>query len=233
MNYLALCKRVDLILRIGTETPGTQPTTVAGQSGTNAEIVQWVAASHDDICRMRTDWAFMRASGNFSLPTADRLITKAEMIAAYATFGKINPFVGSDGAYLGITPTGVAGAAEGVVEYVPWQHWQGNYDAAPLSTGMPTHFTVAPDQGLEFNALADRDYTIRANFRKKVVPLAADGDLPMFDDDYHGVIAWHAVVHYYCPSRDKTMELRQKADIVYRRELTKMVNEQTPDFTVY
>ena len=233
MNFLALCKKVDLILRIGEETPGTQPTTVVSQSGVLFEIVQWVTQSHDDLCRMRTDWAFMRGSGSFSLPLGDRFITLTEMRAAYPTLGKMVPFVTNDGAYLGITPTGVAGAAEGTVEYVPYQHWQGNYDAAPLSSGMPTHYTLTPDQGLEFNTLADRAYTIRGNFRKQVVPLAADTDLPMFDDDYHSTIVWHAIVHYYCPSRDKTLELRQKADLEYKRELTKMVNEQTPDFTAY
>lgn len=233
MNFLALVQKVDLILRIGTETPGTQPTTIAGATAVHVEMVQWVKASHNDLCRMRTDWSFMRGSGTFTLPAADRFITKAEMQSAYPTLAKVMPFVTNDGAYLGITPTAIAGAAEMCVEYVPYQHWQGNYDAPPLSTGQPTHFTITPEQGIEFNSIADQEYSVRANFRKKVVELVADADLPMFDEDYHNTIVWHAIMHYYCPSRDKTMELRQKAEVEYRREVTKLVNEQTPDFTLY
>lgn len=233
MNFLELCQRVHLILRIGEETPGTQPTAVTGQSAVLAEIVQWVQLSHDDVCRMRTDWAFMRGSATFTLPSGQRLLTRSAMQAAVPTLGKVVPFVNNDGAYLGITPVGVAGAAEEATQYVPYQHWQGNYDAPPIPTGLPTHFTLTPDQSLEFSSNVDRDYTVRANYRKLVVPLAANNDLPMFDEDYHNVIVWHAIVHYYCASRDKTMELRQKADIEYRRELAKLVNEQTPSFTYF
>lgn len=233
MNYLALAKKVDLILRIGTETPGTQPATVTGATGVHAEMVQWVAYSHDDICKMKSEWAFMRGSGEFALLTGDRILTKADMQVAYPTFDKLAPFVSNDRGYLGILPTGVAGAAEQVIEYVPYQQWQGNFDAAPLPTGLPTHFTITPDQSLEVNSLPDRDYTIRANFRKLVVPLTIDASEPMFDADYHNAIVWYAIVHYYCPSRDKTMELRQKADVELKREMTKLFNEQLPDFTAY
>lgn len=233
MNYLALAKRVHLILRIGAETPGTQPVTVTGQESVLAEIVQWVAAAHDDICRMRTQWAFMRGSGTWLVPAGDRFLTKAEMLAVVPTFGKIAPFVHNNGSFVGITPTGVPGAAEDVCEYVSYQQWQGTYDAAPLSTGQPTYFTITPEQGMEFNTIADREYSIRANFRKKVVPLTIDASEPMFDEDYHNAIVWYAIVHYYCPSRDKTMELRQKAEIELRREMTKLFNEQLPDFTAY
>jgi hypothetical protein len=233
VNYLALTQKVDLILRIGTETPGTQPVSVSTASGVHAEMVQWVRDAHDDICRMRTNWAFMRGSATFLLAAGDRFITKAEMQTAVPTFGKVAPFVTNDGAFLGITPTGVPGAAEEIVEFIPYQQWQGSYDAAPLSTGQPTFFTITPEQGLEFNTIPDREYSLRANFRKRVVSMVIDAHEPMFDEDYHNAIVWYAIVHYYCPSRDKTMELRQKAEVELRREMTKLFNEQLPDFTVY
>lgn len=233
MNYLALVRKVDLILRIGTETPGTQPSSIALAEGVHAEMVQWVTYAHDDICLMRKNWTFMLGSFDIELGAGDRVISHADMLAEEPTFGKITPFVDAERAYLGITAAGVAGAAEELVEYVPYQYWQGAYDAAPISTGQPTHFTITPDDGLEFNALADRAYTIRGNFKRKVVPLVADADEPMFDSEYHNAIVWYAIVHYYCPSRDKTMELRQKADIELKREMTKLFNEQLPDFTAF
>lgn len=230
-TYLELCRKVHGILRIDNETPGTQPTTVVGQSGPLFEITQWVNNAHSDICRMRTEWAFMRGSVELSLATGTRAISKAAMLAAESTFSKVSPFVTNNVAFLGISPT-IFGAAEEVVEYVPYQHWQGSYDAPPIPVAQPRYFTILPDQSLEFESTADRDYTVRCNYRKKVVPLAADGDVPMFDEDYHNVLVWYAIVHYYCPSRDKTVELRNKADIELRRELTKLFNEQLPDFTI-
>lgn len=233
MNYLALTRKLDLILRIGTETPGTQPASIAGADGVHAEMVQYIKHAHEDICLSETNWAFMLGAATFSLPAGDRFITKAEMLVAQPTLDRIVPFAGQEGAHLGMTPTGVSGAAEIPVMYVQYQHWQGHYDVAPITTGVPTHFTITPDGAVEFNTLADREYTMRCNFRKQVVQLVDDDDLPMFDATYHNAIVWWAIVHYYCPSRDKTMELRNKADVELRREMHKLHIEQLPDFTIF
>lgn len=226
MNYLALTKRVHLILRIGEETPGTQPTTVAAQSGVLAEMVQWVTAAHDDICRLHTDWLFMRATGSFTLPQGAQTLSLADMRGAVATLGKPLPFVADNGAFIGITGDG----AEQTCEFVPYGHWIGTYDQAPIATGFPSYFTITPDGGMAFDTVADRAYSLRFQYSKAVVPLAADADLPMFDDAYHMTIVWWAILNYYCVSRDGVRELVQKADAELRRELTKLRNEQLPDF---
>lgn len=233
MTYLELVRKLDLILRIGTETPGTQPASIASADGVHAEMTQYIKYAHDDLCKSQTNWAFMRGSCSLSLPAGDRFITKAEMQSAYPTLGKVVPFADQDGGHIGMVATGVSGAAEVSVQYVQYQHWQGHYDMPPIETGVPTHFTITPDHTLEFNCIADREYTIRANYRKKVVTLSGDSDQPMMDEDYQNAIVWWAIVHYYCPSRDKTMELRQKADVELRRELRKLHIEQLPDFTIY
>lgn len=231
-TFLQLCQKVHLILRIGAETPGTEPQQVTGQTGVLAEIVQWVNNAHDDVCREYTAWAFMRGSGSFTLASGARTITKAAMVAVVPAFDKINPFVSNEGAYVGLTPTAVSGGAEEVVEYVPYQQWLGTYDAPPLPTGTPRYFTITPDLTLEFDAVADQDYSIRTGYRKTVTPLAGNNDVPMFDADYHNVLVWWAIVHYYCPSRDDTVELQRKADRELSREFTKLKNEQLPDITL-
>lgn len=232
MNYLQLAQKVHLILRIGEETPGSQPTAVTGQTGILSEMVQWVREAHRDICLDSSEWNFMRAGGTFSLAMGVRSISKAAMLVAQPTYGKLAPFVTNENGYVGQVPTGDANAAEQVVIYVPYQDWQGNYDAVPIPTGAPTYFTILPDQSLEFDAFADRNYTIRSNFRKQVVPLAANTDEPMFDSDYHDCIVWWAIVHYYCPSRDGTDGLLKKANIELARCMSKLRNEQLPEFTI-
>jgi hypothetical protein len=226
VNYLTLTQRVHLILRIGDETPGTQPTSAAGQTGVLSEMLQWVTASHDDICRLHTDWLFMRGTGSFTLPQGAQTLSLAAMRVAQPTLGKPLPFVADNGAFIGITGEG----AEQTCEYVPYGHWIGTYDLAPIATGFPSFFTITPDGGLAFDTVTDRAYTLRFQFNKAVVPLAADADAPMFDDSYHMAIVWWAILNYYCASRDGTRELTQKADAELRRELTKLRNEQLPDF---
>lgn len=232
MDFLALAKKINLIIRIGDETPGTEPTAVTGQTGTMYEITQWVIHSHDDICRARQDWTFMRGTVELALTLGTRVLTKSAINTQRADYDVLLPFVTNDNAFVAIRASAVPGAAEEVVQYVPYQQWQGQYDAIPIPTGQPTYFTITSDGGIEFDATPDRDYTVRINYRKKVIQLAANADLPMFPDRYHNAIVWWAIMHYYVPSRDKMSELRQKAEVELKREMTKLYNEQLPDFTV-
>lgn len=231
MNYLQLCQEVHLILRVGEETPGTQPAAVAGQTGVLAEMVQWVKKAHRDICNDQP-WDFMRGSGTFTIAAGQRVLTKADMETAYPTFGKLLPFVTNEGQYLGLRASANPSAAELPLEYVPYQQWQGQFDAPPIPTGMPTRFTIAPDRSVEFDATPEQEYLLRGNFVKQIVDLTTDSSVPMFDDDYHAAIVWWAIVHYYCPSRDGTNDLRVKATAELRRCMARLFNEQLPDFTI-
>lgn len=231
MNYLALCKRAHLLLRIGDETPGTQPAAVTGQTGVLQEIVSWIAAAHEDICLSKTTWAFMRGTATWTLANGSRTILKAAQLGVTADLDKPVPFVDDNGAFVGLVANGVAGAAEMPCQYVPYADWPGNFDVPPIGTGTPNYVTIRPDGALEFDAIADRAYDIRTPYRKAVVPLAADADEPMFDRDYHNAIVWWGIRHYYCLTRDGSAELLQKAEIELRREMTKLWNEQLPSIT--
>lgn len=230
MTFLQLARAVHLLLRIGEDAPGAQPATVDDQSGVMGEIVEYVRRSHADICRLHKDWLFMQGAGEATLATGARTITKAALIALYPALHNVQPFVSNDFAYLGIRPQGEG--AEQVVVMVPYQDWRGNYDAPPLATGMPQFFTITPDGDLEFGAIADRNYLLRFMYRKRVTDLIDDDDVPMFDEDYHQTIVWWAVSRYYCATRDGTIEMRNKAEIELRRELTRMRNDLLPDFTL-
>ena len=233
MNYLQLCKRVHLLLRTGEDAPGTAPTTVTGQVGVPAEIVQWVAASHEDICRLHTDWSFMRGEGELPVPSGARIIAKSAIEVVLPEMGKLVPLArGNDEAFILLAPDS---APEQQIEvlYVPNSRWYGTHDRLPLSTDMPRYFTVNPTGGIEFNTIADRDYTARVMYRKVITALDSDADEPMMDSDYHLTIVQWAIVHYYCASRGDIKELREKHDLILRRELTKLRNEQLPDFLIY
>lgn len=230
MNYLALCQKVNLILRLGNETPGTEPTTVTAQDGPLYEMVQWVRASHEDICFARTDWNFMRANDTLTFAQGERAKDHSAIVAVIADFDRLLPFVTENNGYIGIVPDGVSQAAEMTVIYVPYQQWQGAYDAPPIPTGQPTYFTITPEGGIEFDSIPDRAYIVRINYRRAIVQLDDDADEPMFPERYHNAIVWWAILHYYCLTRDKTAELRGRAEGELKREMSKLFNEQLPDF---
>jgi hypothetical protein len=233
VNYLQLAQKLHLILRIGEETPGTQPASVTGtNTGAVAEIVQWVKHSTNDIIGMQTEWDFLRASGSLLLASGGRVLTAAAIKAQIADLDIITPFTGSDGAFLGITPTNIAGAAEMRLALIPVGQWYGQYDMPPLPTGQPCYATLNPDGSLECDAIADQDYTIRCNYAKAASDLANDSDVPIIPARYHNAIVWWAAVNYYCGTRDEVSEFRQKADLMLKRELVRLYNEQLPDFTL-
>ena len=231
MNFLELAQRTHLLLRVGEGAPGTEPTTVTGQVGVLNEIVEYVRASHDDICRLHTDWEFMRARGTLPLPMDGRVLTRSALNVVLPDMHKVVPLTRTnDDAYILMAPDSDL-ARVNPVFFVPRTRWHGIYDRAPIPTGMPGRFTISKG-GLEFDAVADQDYTLMVEYRLKIVPLADDDDEPMFDDEYHSTIVSWAIVNYYCASRDGTAELLAKHTAILRRELTKLRNEQLPDFLI-
>lgn len=234
MTFLQLAQKLHLILRIGTETPGTQPVHVddSANDGAVAEIIQYVQHAYLDICRLDTGWDFLRAAATIVLPAGQRVLSAATIQSAFPDLDTITPFTGSERAFFGITPTNVAGAAEMTLLLIPVGQWYGQYDTPPLPTGQPCYAVLNPDGGIECDAIADQDYTLRFNYAKAATPLTQDSDEPVFPARYHNAIIWYAVLHYYCATRDGTAELRAKADVELKRELTRLYNEQLPDFTL-
>lgn len=232
MNFVELCRRVHLITRIGEEAPGTQPTTVVGVRGVTAEIVQWVAASYDDILSLHTDWRFLTSQiATLLVPEGERGLDLAAVKLQAPDWYEARPFVGSDYAYLLIRPpqgTSDVDSSEQEVRYVDDQAWWGHFDVAPIPTGQPSFFTVPPTGGILFDTTTDRDYTVRIMYRPNRPHLTADADVPIIPEDYQLVVVWWAIVNYYCVSRDGTGELLQKATKNLRRELTNLRNTQLP-----
>ena len=230
MTFVEICQAVHLIIRTGEGAPGLEPTTVVGQEGVLSEIVQWVNAGHSDICRLHNEWGFMQDVGELPLPADGRVITKSAIAVVLPELHRPTALMrGPDSAFILIAPDDALDN-QSEVYYVPYSVWRGMYDRKPYQVGMPTRYTITNGGAIEFNATADRDYTVTLHYRKKVVPLVDDADEPMFDEDYHKCLVSWVIVNYYCGTRDDTVEMNTKHSAILRRELTRMRNEQLPDF---
>jgi hypothetical protein len=233
MTFLELCKRVHLILRIGEETPGTQPASVTTARGVLAEIVSSVAASYDDILRSNPAWLFLHeAQGQLTLPEGGISLARSAQIAQIPDLAKLTPYVGADYAYLLLQPpqgSSDVDSSEQEVRYVNSQEWFGHFDVKPIPTGQPSFFTIDPQtEALIFDTAADREYTLRTGYRRVYPQLANNDDVPLIPEEHQLAIVWWAVARYYCVSRDKTSELRQKADIELKREMNNLRIYQLP-----
>lgn len=231
MNFLQIAQRVHLLLRIGEERPGTQPTTVVGQVGVLAEMVSWVSASVTDICNLHPEWLFLRGSGTVPLASGASSITLATLQANLTGYVRLVPFVDSNRAYILIKAAGNNTEVE--VEYCPHEEWYGHHDVEPLpANAMPSVFTIAPNGDLLFNSESDQAYTVRTSYRRTQGALAADADETIIPDECDMLVVWWAIVRYYCVSRDGTMELRNKAQVELNRELTSARNKYLPGLTL-
>lgn len=232
MNYLQLCQRAHLILRIGEETPGTEPTTVVGQKKQLAEIVQWISASEQDIIRLHENWLFLNGHGTLTLPSGTRILALADIETAITDWGHVQPFVGADYGFL-LIRADEPGTGEQEVQFISYEDWYGRYDMAPIPGGQPSFFTITPAGDLEFDTTPERDYIVRCNYRVEAPPMTvADGSVPSIPESAHLAIVWWAIVNYYCTSRDGSEKMMQKAAVNLRRELTAMRNKYLPAFNL-
>lgn len=233
MNFLALTKRLHLLLRIGEESPGSRPLTVTGQTGVLGEMVEWIKAANDDILRLHLDqWLFLKLVGEFTLAQGGSVLSRAQQVAAIPTLGALQPFTNDESSYVLCRPNDGTTNLEQTIEYIPYQRWFGGYDMLPLADGQPQRFTIAPNGDMQFDAYADRPYIIRTNYRAALLPLTTDNDVPLIPEDAHALIVWWAIVRYYCATRDGTREMREKANVEMNRELTALRNRWLPSITL-
>lgn len=81
MNYLQLCNR----LRLEAGCTGSDMVTVAGQTGENARIVQWIANAWQDIQSEHQDWQWLRTTAAF--PTVAGQVKYTTTQANTSNFG--------------------------------------------------------------------------------------------------------------------------------------------------
>jgi len=85
------------------------------------------------------------------------------------------------------------------LRYFPWEDFRdiyirsGNRDAM----GRPIAWTIRPtDQAVVLWPLPDTGYTIVGEYFKRAQTMTANGDSPIFPEQYHEVIMWHALMFY-------------------------------------
>lgn len=241
MTYLELCQFAHRYIGGGNDLPGTAPTTVIGQVGYLFELVKSVADAYRSIQNNRDDWLFMQKQGTFALASGGRVITQAAMVVQVADYGDLRPdLYGAGYRFMQMYANASGVGSNAPVLYLPYQQWRGTIDQQTIPTGRANMVTIQPNRSIEFNYIADQDYTFLCDYKVKIdtwvqtasgsVP-APDAQTPIFPERFHEVVAWRAVMLWGGSVEDPGKY--QFARDEYNRIMTAMYNDQIPENLPY
>lgn len=224
MNYLQLCQR--MVQKSG--IAGSGPTSVTGQTGELARVVNWISEAWLNIQEERNDWQWMRRSVSFSTIAQQGSYTPAQcgitdlarwaMDTNYCTFRS----------YVTAQTT----RSEIFLSYMPYETFRDTYlyGAMRTSYSRPVAITVAPDKSIVLGlAPNDTSYTITGDYFRTPTSLTANSDTPEMPERFHLLIIYRAMMYYADYEQDAY--LRQTSEAEYNKMLRRMTNEQLPEFT--
>lgn len=215
MNYLALVKR----LRSEAGIAGTGPTTVVGQVGELARLVDWIAEAYEDIQSKKDDWDFLRSDFSFNCTVSDPTYPQAT-VSGLANW-KPDTFR--------IYKTTVVD--ELFLTYRKWDDFRNLRlrGAARATPGRPIEFSITPAKEVYLWPVPDFAYTINGEYFKIEQVMTADADEPVFDR-FHMAIVYNALMRY--ATYVESPVLYGKAEREYGRLITKLEKNWTPDIVL-
>jgi len=228
MNYLQLVQTTLLLLRAGNERLDEPPESITGNKGIAYEVVQWIKLAELAIQSHRSGWLFMTRNTTVDIPAMSRVNNIAASIGDY--FSMVAKSGDNDSPFMTVWQN--AGDAEVKCFFYKWMDWSGSvFDREPHGiTALPCRYTIQPDGQLVFDPTPQGAISCNFNYRAKPVMMDDQDDdaQPVVPEPYHQLIVYWAILKFYCLTRDKTQELRQKVQVEFDREMTKLYNEQLP-----
>lgn len=188
--------RLQLAERLRTEAgiDGNGFTSTENQTGEYAMIVNWVDDALLRIQSSRAQYRFLRKDFSVTLTAATGLYTPTELsITDFANW--INRDVRCR-----LTALGVSDEQE--IFFLPWEQFKRSYlfGSAQEQAGRPVHFSIKPDNSIQFWPIPDVGYTITGEYYRTPYewPITTDPDdaTPPFPDRFHMIVVWAALYFY-------------------------------------
>ena len=246
-TYLQLCQQVHRNIRAGNNTPGSQPTAVAGQTDPLLlDIIYFVNEAYTQIQTENSRWQWMNNPATLVLPINTstqyvQLLTIATIRALYTQWGNIVPYTGQAPKYCLIfdpnqTPNPPPPTQQPIY-YVPWKEFNGYFTRQPRTQGQPNVFSEDPAGNIWFGqppsaAPSGVAYQMKCDYRTIPQILAADSDVPLMPVDYHDLIVYWASF-LYCQTRSSTSALMDACASNMQRLLGKLKTDQTPEWVLF
>jgi hypothetical protein len=184
-SFLELCQGV---ARESGTIPGTQPSSVTGQSGRLLKVVHWTAQAWLMIQNHNASWRWMRKE--FAKETSiglGRYTAQAWNIADFAEWS-----IEKNAVTLYKQSTGVSD--EGQIGYLGYADWKRLYERGGQTNDRPTHWTISPGNEFCLGPKPDAIYMVNGPYRKTPQILAANDDVPECPSRFHDIIKWRGVL---------------------------------------
>lgn|SRR5574340_323564 len=220
MNFLQLVQR----LHSDCGGTGTGPTTVVGQTGEFARLVNWTNAAWMDIQQAHQDWNWLRTS-----------LTPFATVAGQTTYSptaapmSLTDFGAWDRDSFRVYETASGISSETPLTYRPYDLWRDTYLIGALrsTTSRPDVVTVCPDNSLGFGPITAAGYSIVGDYFKLPTEMSANADIPILPTQYHLAIVYRAMMfygrYYGAP------EVYQAGELEFTKMMRRMTNDRMPD----
>lgn len=173
---------------------GTQPSSVANQTGRLGKIVQWTKDAWISIQTSHSTWRWMR--GEFEGPTianqqrydgSDFGVTDrfADWIC---TFDQTEDRFSMHDPDIGVSD-------EGRLVYLDWDTFYTTQLRGAQTAGKPYYFSIDPEGKLALSPKPDKAYIVRGPYLKDVQELSANGDIPEMPARFHRLIVEAALMY--------------------------------------
>ena len=244
-TYLQLCQQMHRLVRAGNNTPGSQPTTVIGQSDPLLlDIIYFVNEAWTQIQQDSQYWKWMRKKTTLTLPIntstgQNQQLALATIVGVAADWQSVQQNQAGRYPYAMIQDPGQTGqnAPTQMPSYfVPWLEFDGFLNQLPRTPGVPLRWSEDPQYNLWFDAPplaapSGSAWTFTVPYRTVPQQLVADATVPLMLPMYHDLIVWWAT-WMWCQTRGLQSTLNDAATQHMSRILSKLRADQIPPWVL-
>lgn len=216
MTFLQLAAR----LRQECAGNGTGPATVTSQTGELKRIVDWVAATDEEVQQEHDTWRFM--AGSFTLNTvADD--------GSYAAADCVTPVTDlrswrETSLKIYLLGTGVADQTR--LRFMDYDQWDATYNTGAQTSGRPLYFTVGHDMSLRLGPAPNAVYRISGEYQKSVTTMTNNTDTPVYPAEFHMLAVYGGMMKY--GRYTGAGEVYADGERMYKKLMRRMERTQLP-----
>lgn len=222
MNYLQLVQR----LAVECGVTGGGPSSVAGQTGMYAKLVNWINDAYVEIQGMHDNWGWMRQQFQF-LTTAG--------VGDYLPAENVNTLTGqplTDLRYWWKDTFRCQKQSIGIQDeqwLVEWEYqvFRNTYRFNQQINGRPVVFAEKPNgKAIMLGQIPDDVYIIRGEYQSLPVSLSVDTDVPAIPTHLRLAIVYKAMQFYGL--YEAAAEVIQRGNTEFSRLMNQLEREQLP-----
>lgn len=187
MTYLELFQRLHQESGIA----GSTPTTIVGQTGKLAKLVNWVLSAYEDIQNLHPQgWKFLQDDFSFSTTATEQNYTPADA-GITAGLSEWKTDTGSTRIYSATTD-------EVELVYHEWDIFRLAYKTGSNrdASGRPSVYSIKYDNSLELWQIPDDVFTVNGEYFMIAQTMDEDADEPLIPSQFQMIIVWRALMFY-------------------------------------